>query len=178
MAFLGGEGRERAPSARECLDSHFSPRGVREGSAVSVPSPQRGASHGAADGRSGRHGREEQGRAPVGQGHRPGGGCLHRGEGRVLRPGLPGSLQRGGDLDGDDIQLRLDKGQLQKASLGEVLEASDRFDVSPDTLAEARMDSARFQDHDKYDLSSSEEKDREVEASRPIGFDPNAPTHY
>jgi hypothetical protein len=78
-------------------------------------------------------------------------------------------------IDGDDIRLLLDKDQIRKASLGEVLEATDRLDMSPDTLSEARMDSAKFQDHDQYDLRST--KDKAVEASRPIGFDPNAPTH-
>ncbi len=53
-------------------------------------------------------------------------------------------------IDGDDIRLLLDREQIRKASLGEVLEAADRMDLSPDTLSEARMDSARFQDHDQY----------------------------
>jgi hypothetical protein len=78
-------------------------------------------------------------------------------------------------IDGDDIRLLLDKDQIRKASLGEVLDAADRLDLSPETLSEARMDSAKFQDHDQYDLRSTEDKD--VEPVRPIGFDPNAPTH-
>ncbi|QRN95766.1 hypothetical protein JRI60_43085 [Archangium violaceum] len=79
-------------------------------------------------------------------------------------------------LEGDDIHLSLDKDQLQKASLGEVLEAADRLDMGPDSLSEARMDSAKFQDHDQYDVRTESEK--EAEAKRPIGFDPNAPSHY
>jgi hypothetical protein len=78
-------------------------------------------------------------------------------------------------LEGDDIHLSLDKDQLQKASLGEVLEAADRLDVGPDSLSEARMDSAKFQDHDAYDVRT--EREKETVATRPIGFDPNAPTH-
>jgi len=78
-------------------------------------------------------------------------------------------------IDGDDIRLLLDRDYLHKASLGEILDASDRLHVTPSSLSEARMDSAKFQDHDRYDVGS---KDDEGEASRPIGFDPNAPTHY
>lgn len=76
-------------------------------------------------------------------------------------------------IDGDDIRLLLDRDQLHKARMGEVLDATDRLNLMPDTLTEARMDSAKFQDHDQYDLGSKDER----EASRPIGFDPNAPTH-
>jgi hypothetical protein len=79
-------------------------------------------------------------------------------------------------LEGDDIHLSLDKDQLQKASLGEVLEAADRLDMGPDSLSEARMDSAKFQDHDQYDVRTESEK--EAETKHPIGFDPNAPSHY
>ncbi|HEX8439042.1 hypothetical protein [Archangium sp.] len=78
-------------------------------------------------------------------------------------------------IDGDDIRLLLDKDQIRKASLSEVLDAADRLDLTPDTLTEARMDSAKFQDHGQYDLRSTSDKD--VEAVRPIGFDPNAPSH-
>jgi hypothetical protein len=81
-------------------------------------------------------------------------------------------------IEGDDIHLSVDKDQLQKASLGEVLDAADRLNVAPDSLSEARMDSAKFQDHGAYDVRTQEEKEREAEATRPIGFDPNAPTHY
>jgi hypothetical protein len=81
-------------------------------------------------------------------------------------------------IDGDDIHLSLNRDQLQKASLGEVLDAADRLNVAPDTLSEARMDSAKFQDHDQYDVRTEDEKEREAKAARPIGFDPNAPTHY
>ena len=79
-------------------------------------------------------------------------------------------------IDGDDIRLSLDKDQLQKASLGEVLRAADRLDMGPDTLSEARMDSAKFQDHDKYDVRTESEMD--VDAAPPLGFDPNAPSRY
>ena len=79
-------------------------------------------------------------------------------------------------IQGDAIHLSLDKDQLQKATLGEVLDAADRLDLAPDTLSEARMDSAKFQDHERYDVGST--KDKDVEDTRPIGFDPNAPTHY
>jgi hypothetical protein len=79
-------------------------------------------------------------------------------------------------IKGDDILLSLDKDQLQKASLGEVLQAADRLDMGPDTLSEARMDSAKFQDHDRYDVRTESEKDAEV--TRPIGFDPNTPSRY
>jgi hypothetical protein len=79
-------------------------------------------------------------------------------------------------IEGDDIRLSLDKDQLHKASLGEVLDAADRLNMAPDSLSEARMDSAKFQDHDQYNVGSNDDKD--VEPSRPIGFDPNAPTHY
>ena len=79
-------------------------------------------------------------------------------------------------IEGDDILLALDKDQLQKASLGEVLQASDRLDMGTDSLSEARMDSAKFQDHDQYDLRSEREKDAEV--TPPIGFDPNTPSRY
>lgn len=78
-------------------------------------------------------------------------------------------------IEGDDILLSLDKDELQKASLGEVLEASDRLDFGTDSLSEARMDSARFQDHDAYDVRP--ESEREEDATRPSGFvDPDAPS--
>lgn len=70
-------------------------------------------------------------------------------------------------LEGDDIHLSLDKDQLRKASLGEVLEAADRLDMGPDSLSEARMDSAKFQDHDRYDVRPEGEK-----------ADPNTPSRY
>jgi len=79
-------------------------------------------------------------------------------------------------ITGDDILLSLDKEQLQKASLGEVLQAADRLDMGPDSLSEARMDSAKFQDHDQYDVRTEREKD--VEVTPPIGFDPNTPSRY
>ncbi len=79
-------------------------------------------------------------------------------------------------IEGDDIRLLLDKDQIRKASLGEVLEAADRLDLSPDKLSEARMDSAKFQDHGRYDLGSNNDKESDVSPS--IGIDPNAPTHY
>lgn len=79
-------------------------------------------------------------------------------------------------IEGDDILLSLDKEQLRKASLGEVLQASDRLDMGTDSLSEARMDSAKFQDHGQYDLRSDREKDAEV--TPPIGFDPNTPSRY
>ncbi|WP_375770849.1 hypothetical protein NR798_08110 [Archangium gephyra] len=79
-------------------------------------------------------------------------------------------------IEGDDIHLSLDREQLQKASLGEVLQASDRLGMGTDSLSEARMDSAKFQDHDKYDLRTEREKD--VEVTPPIGFDPNTPSRY
>ncbi|AKJ00675.1 hypothetical protein ATI61_12074 [Archangium gephyra] len=79
-------------------------------------------------------------------------------------------------ITGDDILLSLDKEQLQKASLGEVLQAADRLDMGPDALSEARMDSAKFQDHDQYDVRTEREKD--VEVTPPIGFDPNTPSRY
>jgi hypothetical protein len=78
-------------------------------------------------------------------------------------------------IDGDDIRLLLDKDFLHKASIGEVLEASDRLNVTPSSLSEARMDSAKFQDHDRYDVGSEEKKETGV--SPVIGFDPNAPSH-
>ncbi|HYO66829.1 MAG TPA: hypothetical protein VEU33_12155 [Archangium sp.] len=79
-------------------------------------------------------------------------------------------------IEGDDILLSLDRDQLQKASLGEVLQAADRLDLGVDTLSEARMDSAKFQDHDQYDVRTEREKD--VEVTPPIGFDPNTPSRY
>ncbi|WP_309890482.1 hypothetical protein [Archangium sp.] len=79
-------------------------------------------------------------------------------------------------IEGDDIRLLLDKEYLRKASIGEVLEASDRLDVTPSSLSEARMDSAKFQDHGRYDVGSN--KDKESDVSPSIGVDPNAPTHY
>lgn len=79
-------------------------------------------------------------------------------------------------IEGDDIRLSLDREQLQKASLGEFLQAADRLDMGPDTLSEARMDSAKFQDHGKYDVRTESEKEAEV--SPPLGFDPNAPSRY
>jgi hypothetical protein len=79
-------------------------------------------------------------------------------------------------IEGDDIRLSLDKDQLHKASLGEVLEAANRLGLGPDSLSEARMDSAKFQDHDQYDVRPEGEKD--VEATRPIGFDPNTPSRF
>ena len=79
-------------------------------------------------------------------------------------------------INGDDIRLLLDRDYLHKASLGEVLDASDRLHDTPSSLSEARMDSAKFQDHDRYDVGSNE--DRESDVSPSIGVDPNAPTHY
>jgi sporulation protein YlmC with PRC-barrel domain len=79
-------------------------------------------------------------------------------------------------IQGDDILLSLDRDQLQKASLGEVLQAADRLDMGVDALSEARMDSAKFQDHDRYDVRTEREKDGEV--TPPIGFDPNTPSRY
>jgi sporulation protein YlmC with PRC-barrel domain len=79
-------------------------------------------------------------------------------------------------IQGDDILLSLDRDQLQKASLGEVLQAADRLDMGADALSEARMDSAKFQDHDRYDVRTEREKD--VEVTPPIGFDPNTPSRY
>ena len=79
-------------------------------------------------------------------------------------------------IQGDDILLSLDRDQLQKASLGEVLQAADRLDMGVDALSEARMDSAKFQDHDRYDVRTEREKD--VEVTPPIGFDPNTPSRY
>jgi hypothetical protein len=77
-------------------------------------------------------------------------------------------------IEGDDIRLSLDKDQLQKASLGETLQAADRLGMGTDSLSEARMDSAKFQDHDRYDVRTEREKD--VATDPPVGFDPNAPT--
>ena len=79
-------------------------------------------------------------------------------------------------IEGDDIRLSLDKDQLQKASVGEALQAADRLGMGPDSLSEARMDSAKFQDHDQYDVRTEREKDAEV--TPPIGFDPNTPSRY
>ena len=79
-------------------------------------------------------------------------------------------------IEGEDIRLSLDREQLQKASLGEVLQAADRLDMGPESFSEARMDSAKFQDHDKYDVRTEREKD--VEVTPPAGFDPNAPSRY
>ncbi len=78
-------------------------------------------------------------------------------------------------IDQDDIRLSVDRDQLQRARLGEVLEASDRLGLDTDSLTEARMDSAKFQDHGQYDVRSREEKD--AEASR-LGVDPNAPSRF
>lgn len=78
-------------------------------------------------------------------------------------------------IEDDDIHLSMDKDALRKASLGEVLEASDRLDMGPESLSEARMDSAKFQDHDPYDVRPESEK--QAEETRPIGFDPNTPSH-
>jgi hypothetical protein len=48
--------------------------------------------------------------------------------------------------------------------------------MGPESFSEARMDSAKFQDHDKYDVRTETEK--EVEGTPPIGFDPNTPSRY
>jgi hypothetical protein len=79
-------------------------------------------------------------------------------------------------IDGDDIRLLVDRERLQKASLGEVLGTVSHLDSRPESFTEARMDSAKFQDHDQYDVRPESEK--EGEATRPIGFDPNAPSRY
>lgn len=78
-------------------------------------------------------------------------------------------------IEDDDIHLSLDKDALRKASLGDFLEASDRLDMGPESLSEARMDSAKFQDHEQYDVRTESEK--QAEETRPIGFDPNTPSH-
>ncbi|OJH35257.1 hypothetical protein BON30_40110 [Cystobacter ferrugineus] len=67
-------------------------------------------------------------------------------------------------LEGDDIRLSLDKDQLHKATLGEVLEASSGsgLNLGPEALREVRMDSAKFQDHEPYDVRSEGEKDEEA----------------
>lgn len=78
-------------------------------------------------------------------------------------------------IEGDVIHLSLNRDQLQKASTGEFIRAADRLDMGPESFAEARMDSAKFQDHDKYDVRTETEKE-EAEQTRPIGFDSNAPS--
>jgi hypothetical protein len=67
-------------------------------------------------------------------------------------------------IEGDDILLSLDKEQLHKASLGEVLEASSGsgLNLGPEALSEIRMESARSQDDDAYDARSEGEKDEEA----------------
>ena len=67
-------------------------------------------------------------------------------------------------LEDEDIHLVLDKEQLHKASLGEVLEATigNGLTLGPQALSEARMDSAKFQDHDAYDVRPEGEKDEEA----------------
>jgi len=67
-------------------------------------------------------------------------------------------------IEGDDILLSLDKDQLRKASLGEVLEAADRMNLGTDSLSEARMDSAKFQDHGQYDVRPKGERKRRCRA--------------
>jgi len=78
-------------------------------------------------------------------------------------------------IDGEDIHLSLDQDQLQKASLGDVLDTTDHLGSRPESFTEARMDSAKFQDHDQYDVRPA--GDKEAEAPKPIGFDPNIPSH-
>lgn len=74
-------------------------------------------------------------------------------------------------IEDDDILLSLDQEQLHKASLGEVLEAGDRLELTPDSLSEARIDSARFVHGDKRrEREGTQERDDQM-ASRPIGFD-------
>ena len=64
-------------------------------------------------------------------------------------------------LEDEDIHLDLDKDQLHKASLGEVLDASigNGLTLGPQALGEARMDSARIHDHEPHDVRPEEEKD-------------------
>ena len=69
-----------------------------------------------------------------------------------------GAVER---LEDEDIHLVLDKDQLHKASLGEVLDASigNGLTLGPESLSEARMDSAKFQDHEPHDVRPAGEKD-------------------
>ncbi|WNG23142.1 hypothetical protein F0U62_03150 [Cystobacter fuscus] len=67
-------------------------------------------------------------------------------------------------LDDEDIHLVLDKEQMHKASLGEVLDASigNGLTLGPQALSEARMDITRFQEHDASGARSEGEKDEEA----------------
>ena len=50
----------------------------------------------------------------------------------------------------EQILLRLDKSELQKADVGDVLEANHRMEeLEPQRFVEARMDTARFIGHEK-----------------------------
>lgn len=77
-------------------------------------------------------------------------------------------------LQGDDVLLSLDRDQLQKASLGETLDAGHRMEeLEPGRFAEARMDTAKFHDHEKR----RGQADDEVDSNRhPIGFNTDIPS--
>ncbi|ATB35151.1 hypothetical protein CYFUS_000563 [Cystobacter fuscus] len=67
-------------------------------------------------------------------------------------------------IEDEDIHLVLDKDQMHKASLGEVLEASigNGLTLGPQALSEARMNITSFQDRDASDVRSEAEKDEEA----------------